>query len=170
MTNSADPDQLASSNPHCLQRQGIPLNQVAVSTLITCLICSMKRDLLGIRMSSNKLMKRNGLHQVKSCRRTCAKYTQIQNILHIYKVSSEPLLSIYTFCSIYWFCLQTVKALIRLSGCSTWMGLHYMHMPEDLFSLGMALMKTAEPSCSKLMMSLVNVLLKLWSLNMAYIH
>ena len=40
----------------------------------------------------------------------------IQINLHMYKVSSRPLFSIYihVFCSIQWFCLRTVKALIRL--------------------------------------------------------
>ena len=38
------------------------------------------------------------------------------------KVSSEPLLSIHTFCSIQWFCSQTVKALIRMRIRAVWSG------------------------------------------------
>ena len=36
------------------------------------------------------------------------------------KVSSGHLLSVDTFFSVQWFCLQTVKALIRMCGCAGW--------------------------------------------------
>ena len=58
---------------------------------------------------------------------------QVIMILHLHKVSTGPLLSIHIFCSIQWFYLRTVKALIRLrsliwaSTFRTW--------PEGLFSL-----------------------------------
>ena len=47
---------------------------------------------------------------------------QIQIILHMCKVSSGPLLSIHTFCSIQQCCYQTVKALIRLHKYAGWSG------------------------------------------------
>ena len=37
-------------------------------------------------------------------------------------ISSGPLLSIQTFCSIQWFCLRTLKALIRLREGAGWSG------------------------------------------------
>ena len=47
---------------------------------------------------------------------------QILIILLICRVSFGPLLSIHMFCSIQWFCLGTVKVLIRLPGCIGWSG------------------------------------------------
>ena len=42
---------------------------------------------------------------------------QIHIILHVREVTSGPLLSIETFCSIRWFWQRTAKALIRMHGC-----------------------------------------------------
>ena len=45
---------------------------------------------------------------------------QIQIILPMHKVSSQPLLSIETFYNMQWFCLRTAKALIRLHKWAAW--------------------------------------------------
>ena len=45
---------------------------------------------------------------------------QIYIILHMRKVSSGHLSSIWTFHSIHWFCLRTANALIRLRWCAVW--------------------------------------------------
>ena len=47
---------------------------------------------------------------------------RIHIMLHMRKVSSGNLLSTETFYSIQWFCLRTVKALIRLRVCTGWSG------------------------------------------------
>ena len=47
----------------------------------------------------------------------------IQITLRMRKVSYGLLLSVYTFCSIQWFCQRTVKALISLRGCAGISGL-----------------------------------------------
>ena len=46
-----------------------------------------------------------------------AQIAQIQITLRMRKISSGPLLSIYTICSIQRICKRKVKALIRLRGC-----------------------------------------------------
>ena len=59
-----------------------------------------------------------------------------QIILRMRKVSSGLLLSIHTFCSIQWFCLRTVKVLIRLRDTQAVLGLRCQYMPRDTFSDG----------------------------------
>ena len=60
----------------------------------------------------------------------------------IRKVLSGHLLSIDTFYSIKWFYLRTAKAL-KASAQSD-LDLRCSHMPEDTFSLGVALFKGTE--------------------------
>ena len=62
---------------------------------------------------------KQGPHQGEKSLRT-RQNVVIQILLDICKVSTGPLLSIHTFCSIQWFCYQTVKALIRLCICTVW--------------------------------------------------
>ena len=60
-----------------------------------------------------------------SSEKSASKYVQkvrIHIILHMRKVSSGPLLSIHTLCSIQCFCWWTVKTVIRLRGCAGWSG------------------------------------------------
>ena len=47
---------------------------------------------------------------------------RVHIILYMRKVSTGHLLSNETFYSSQWFCLRTVKALIRLCGCAGWSG------------------------------------------------
>ena len=67
----------------------------------------------------------------------------IQIILHMPTVSSGPLLSIHSFCSIHWFSWWIGKALNRLRRCAfeinlgSDLGLYSPHMSEDLFSHGL---------------------------------
>ena len=63
---------------------------------------------------------------------------QIQIILHMHKVSSRPLLSIHTFCSIQSFYQQTGRALSDCMDTQADLGLRCLHMPEDMFSHGAA--------------------------------
>ena len=60
----------------------------------------------------------NGPRQAKKSDFEHAQNVQIQIILHMSKISTRPLLSIHTFCSIQRLCLRTVKPLIRLRGCA----------------------------------------------------
>ena len=63
-------------------------------------------------------------HQIDRIKRKSAfvhaQNVQIQITLSMRNVLSVSLLSIRTFCSIQWFYLKTVKALIRLCGCAAW--------------------------------------------------
>ena len=59
----------------------------------------------------------------------------IQIILRMRKIS-WILLSIHTFCSIQWFCLRRVKALIRLRTCAVWSGPSLSAVPESTFAHG----------------------------------
>ena len=72
-------------------------------------------------MCYTMLLELNVLYQAKTCLQTCAK-CRFRSSCPMPKISSGPLISIYTFCSIQWFCKQTVKALIRLHGCAGWSG------------------------------------------------
>ena len=53
-------------------------------------------------------------------------------------VSSCHLLSIETFFSIQWFCLQTVKVLIRPRGCAGCLGLRCRHILKNTFLHGVS--------------------------------
>ena len=83
MTNSADPDQLASSQ------------------LIWIYTVCKGRVYPG---SAGQELKQNLDYVKRKIAFKQAQNKQIQIILHMPKVPSRPLLSIHTFCSIQWFC------------------------------------------------------------------
>ena len=59
--------------------------------------------------------------KAKKCLRTCAKCAG-KSSCPCAKYHPGPLLSIHTFCSVYWFYKRTAKALISLRRCAGWSG------------------------------------------------
>ena len=68
------------------------------------------------------------------------KYADSEQLAHAQStyVSYGPLLSILAFCSVQWFCQRTVKALIRLRGCTGWSGHLLSAYAQNMFSHGAA--------------------------------
>ena len=78
------------------------------------------------KRANNMFIMSTRLHHMCLVKRKSA-FEHAQNVrihinMHMRKLSSGHLLSIETFYSIQWFCLQTAKALIRLRGCAGWSG------------------------------------------------